>query len=187
MSGVADSSQSTGHANDKTDEEILRDTLAPGDEELAWTDSATRSELVDKIVSNTEICTDTGCWEWQGATTERGYGVLFVDGETRYVHRVSYRLGVGPIRKQNVNHRCDNRVCLNSTGHLYNGTQRDNVHDIDPVLMSESQSSLSADDVRDIRKRYERGELQKDLADEYGRDQSSISRIVTEDTWGVID
>ncbi len=53
------------------------------------------------------------CLEWTGALV-RGYGVISVDGKTKYVHRVSFELQHGPIPAENdLDHKCRNPKCAN--------------------------------------------------------------------------
>lgn len=60
------------------------------------------------------IETPAGCWEWQGASNQYGYG-RFGRG---YVHREAYERAVGPIPDGlDIDHLCRNRGCGNP-GHL---------------------------------------------------------------------
>lgn len=75
---------------------------------------------------------ETGCWEWAGAKTSSGYGVLGRGrrgmGNVRASH-VSWRIHCGPIPEGLwVLHRCDNPACCRPD-HLFLGTAADNVHD----------------------------------------------------------
>lgn len=72
--------------------------------------------------------TKKGCWEWLGATNNCGYG--FIRDETRYtgtmitVHRVMARhIGID-IDKNEIQHTCLNRKCVNPD-HLTTGTAQD--------------------------------------------------------------
>lgn len=57
--------------------------------------------------------TESGCWEWQGSTTQ-GYAQVTVAGKTKRVHRWTYELLVGPIPEDKViDHLCRNRACAN--------------------------------------------------------------------------
>lgn len=66
------------------------------------------------------------CWPWSGATHDKGYGNIGIDGRTTTTHRLAYTLAVGPIPPgMHVLHRCDNPPCCNPA-HLFIGTNRDN-------------------------------------------------------------
>lgn len=85
---------------------------------------------------------DTGCWEWQGAHTPTGYGMLsYVPTKRRweYAHRLAYRLTVGPIPEgaQLDHFRCDNPPCCNPS-HVRPVSAREN------TLRSSSPSALNA-------------------------------------------
>ncbi|MDE2468782.1 MAG: HNH endonuclease, partial [Bradyrhizobium sp.] len=56
-------------------------------------------------------------------------GTTTVAGKRALVHRVAWELAHGaiPVGKV-ICHRCDNPVCVN-VGHLFIGTQQDNVRD----------------------------------------------------------
>ncbi|MFI2349761.1 HNH endonuclease signature motif containing protein [Streptomyces sp. NPDC019443] len=54
------------------------------------------------------------CWLWVGAIGARGYGRIFVDGQTVPAHRWSYEAEVGSIQPGLViDHLCRNRACVN--------------------------------------------------------------------------
>jgi hypothetical protein len=71
----------------------------------------------------------TGCWEWTGAKTPHGYGIIGLDdkGPTRRAHRVSYEMLREPIPQGlNIDHLCKNPSCINPQ-HLEPVTQGENV------------------------------------------------------------
>lgn len=132
------------------------------------------------------------CWIWKGCINRKGYGEINPGGRSsaRRAHRIAYELFVGPIPKGLlVCHKCDNRACVNPE-HLFLGTAADNTKDM--VAKGRAKGSpgeshrsakLTAVQVKDIRERAQRGELQKILAKEYGVNRDEISRIVNRKRW----
>lgn len=62
------------------------------------------------------ITTPDGCHVWQRATNNRGYGVVWFDGKVRLAHRVAFlaKHGRWPADGMVVDHRCDNKACINA-------------------------------------------------------------------------
>ena len=84
------------------------------------------SDLPESIARNVTIDPETGEWIWSGLLDKDGYGRYSSEG----VHRVVYRLMVGPIRPgYQVDHvkawGCTSRACL-SPWHLEAVTAREN-------------------------------------------------------------
>ncbi len=70
------------------------------------------------------------CWLWTRAATEKGYGVVYIDGVRWKAHRFAYANTVGPIPEGlDILHNCDNPPCCNPR-HLKPGTNEDNVRDM---------------------------------------------------------
>lgn len=54
------------------------------------------------------------CWEWNGSRHPSGYGKLLFEGAYEYVHRVTYRVFLGPIPEgMELDHLCRVRWCAN--------------------------------------------------------------------------
>jgi len=132
--------------------------------------------------------TKNGCWPWSGNTL-RGYGRLRFQNRDHIAHRVAWELTYGPIPDgMCVLHRCDNPPCCNPK-HLFLGTQQDNIDDRDHkgrTTRGEGVviSVLTKEDVRKIRSSYAQGGYtQKALAEIYGVDRTTVSRVIQLKTW----
>lgn len=132
------------------------------------------------------------CWEWQGCLnrSRRNYGVCGLNGKSYQAHRLAYYLhnGVDPADML-VCHACDNPKCVNPA-HLFLGTPLTNMQDRDvkgrhnPARGERiAQSKVNEATVRTIRKRYENGEKQREIADSLGLNHSTIGYIVRRATW----
>jgi hypothetical protein len=66
-----------------------------------------------RLVTNV-VRDENGCWLWQRATNEKGYGRVQFQGRHRAAHRVSYTTFVGPIPEGlQLDHLCRVRHCIN--------------------------------------------------------------------------
>jgi len=148
-----------------------------------------------------KVCPEpnTGCHLWTAAIMSSGYGAFGLNGKTVLSHRVAYELYVGPIPEGDgyhgtcVRHTCDNPLCVNPA-HLEVGTHQDNMDDKverDRAARHTGESNglakLTEADVLDIRARYAAGGVtQRELAEEYGVNQSLVSYIKNKHIWSHI-
>lgn len=164
-------------------------------------------EDIDWFWSKVDRTDADGCWPWRGGTNVNGYGIFYFRRGwsrkltfPRMAHRISYAINVADVPAGlNVLHRCDNPPCCNP-GHLYPGTQRDNVADMiergrqDFSTLrrpgaTHNKAKLTEDDVRAIRERYRprsRGDdpgSSKALALCYGVGQKTIRNVARRETW----
>jgi HNH endonuclease len=86
----------------------------------------TSSTDLARFLAKVEITTE-GCWQWNAATNNQGYGHFRYKSSTCQAHRISYTFFVGQIPDGAViDHLCRNRSCVNPS-HLEPVTQRVNV------------------------------------------------------------
>ena len=73
----------------------------------------------------------TGCWEYIGPRSSKGYGIMPFRGRKERVHRIAAMLWLGfnPQSGLFVLHACDNPPCFNPK-HLFLGTLADNNRDM---------------------------------------------------------
>lgn len=76
-----------------------------------------KASTLERLFRYTTI-TESGCWEWCGATDKDGYGFISIGSKATganrpyRVHRVGYELMVGPIPDGlEIDHLCFNRAC----------------------------------------------------------------------------
>lgn len=137
---------------------------------------------------------DSGCWEWQGAISDTGYGKACIGHQrTMNAHRLAYLLTYGAIPAGlQVCHSCDNRRCVNPE-HLFLGTQKDNIRDMirkgrsrnnQPSGEASSAAKLTWKSVSDIRRRWKQGGITKAaLGQQYGISGTQIANILSGRHW----
>lgn len=133
--------------------------------------------------------TEAGCWEWTGSRLPGGYGQFTehtAEGRrTRYAHRLSYEVHVGPIEDGlQVRHTCDNPPCV-APHHLVAGTRSQNMQDAvrRGRMNVEQRSKLTALQVRQIRAWLSYGFVQREIAAWFGVSRPTISQISRGFTW----
>lgn len=138
-----------------------------------------------------------GCWHWQGAVNDRGYGVIGRAGRgTGLVkaHRLAYEIATGlPLRRdQLVCHHCDNPRCVNPD-HLFVGTHRDNTQDCwrkgraspPPRLLGSKnpRAKLRESVIPEVFRLRALGLTTYQIADVFGISRTAISAILKRKTW----
>ena len=152
-----------------------------------WNGRSAEERFMDKVFPDP----NTGCWLWGSANKASGRGLFTLDGGSRSAPRVAFMLFVGPIPTgQCVLHTCDVPECVNP-GHLYLGTQQDNVRDRDRRgraadvrgEKNPNASRMTDQKVREIRAL--RGTMkQKEIALLYGISVPRVSGIQLRRDWG---
>jgi hypothetical protein len=128
----------------------------------------------DKI----ELVAGIDCWIWTAATGGGGYGRVSYNKKAEFAHRASFIEANGDIPKGKVvRHNCGNRLCVRPS-HLVPGTPADNARDTAEMFRA-GRSKLSAENVREIRNRYNAGEPLTGIADALGIASGTVYPIVS--------
>lgn len=98
--------------------------------------------MEELLLARSQRDDQTNCLRWMGAHTQKGYGHVVQNGQTRPVHRVAYEVWLGPIPEGlEVDHvkarGCLHRDCIEPT-HLEAVTHAEN------VLRGDAPSALNA-------------------------------------------
>lgn len=151
----------------------------------------------------------SGCWEWQGNRTPKGYGMFYSAAAKTKVraHRFSFEFFKSPIPAGLfVCHSCDNPKCVNP-GHLWLGSAADNMADAvvkgriscadrpggNPQALSEHQigeanprAVLGEADVLAIRDSLKQGATSRNLAVKFGVHYRTIRAVAIRRSWAHI-
>jgi Autographiviridae endonuclease len=128
------------------------------------------------------------CWNWTASKLPNGYGQINVDGKHYTAHRFCWQIVYGSIPQGYcVLHRCDNRACVRPS-HLFLGTTQDNT--LDRQLKWRTRrgeqhyaAKVTEDQVREMRRRYDLGELAAHIADDFGIERRHGWLICTRKRW----
>lgn len=128
------------------------------------------------------------CWEWKGATDQRGYGLFGSKGRSYRAHRLSYEIHHGPLAPGMLAcHTCDNPRCCNPD-HLFQGTIKDN--NLDKVRKGRQSfgerigcSKLKEADIPQIRSLYASGITKTEIARRYGVAMPTVAGVISGRYW----
>lgn len=135
-----------------------------------------------------------GCWEWNGAIGNHGYGWFHSNYSRRkwsaLAHRVSWEFHKGEIPDDlEVCHHCDNMICVNPN-HLYLGTHQRNMQDAsernrfnDRSGIKNPRAILNPEKAFEIRWLDASGWTRKSLAAEYGVSIGTIDIVLSQKIW----
>lgn len=146
-----------------------------------------KSDVV-RLMANTKVRKETDCWEWQGNTDARGYGIISVNGKNIKAHRFMCFLATRGLDEV-VMHHCDNPPCVNPN-HLSAAKTVDNVRDAfskgrkrGMQGMKHPMRKINENDVREIRRKASLGFTRLKIAIQYGMSRQQIDRIVRREMW----
>lgn len=141
---------------------------------------------------------EVGCWIWTGGKDKDGYGRFAVTAprgvapKQRHfrAHRLSWSMSNGRLMANEmvVRHSCDTPACVRPD-HVEPGTQKQNRRDCidrgrEPMGEKKSQSKLTEDNVREIRRLYATNEYSHNqLAVSFGVSQAAIGFVVRRVRW----
>jgi len=150
----------------------------------------TEEKFAEKFWERVDKTSDaSGCWLWTGNKIHNGYGTVNCKRKHKLAHRVAYLL-TGHIIPENLvlahsEHCVGKRHCCNPA-HLTPKTsaqnQADRIRDGTTVRGDICYNAkLTEAQVLDIRARV--GDLQEDLAKEFGVSRKNISSIMKRKSW----
>lgn len=119
----------------------------------------------------------SGCWIWQRARNNHGYGVVRVNGRLTLAHRDFYEAARGPVPPGlELDHEeCDNPACVNP-------------FHVEPVphvanCRRGRSTRLNSTVVAEIRERVAGGETNIAVAARFGVSDAQVSRIAHGKRW----
>lgn len=153
---------------------------------IIFRDGGTLKERFLKLVGDKE---PNGCIIWKGTRIgANGHGII----ARKLAHRLAYEYAFGSIPDGlYVLHKCDNPPCVNPE-HLFAGTQKDNMYDMIAKKRSTTvgvkgeenkTAKLTTENVIEIRRRVDAGELQDVVRKDFGISTVHIWRIVNRLRW----
>jgi len=146
----------------------------------------------------------SGCLEWQGAKSSRGYGVVYHGGRHIATHRVALAAatnmpellkridrGASVFAPQYVLHSCDNPSCCNPR-HLRLGTATDNSTDMvsrnrHRAFNSKLPRKLTPEAVKEIRIEAQTWDGLCDMMKKHKVGQMTINEVLQRKTYKYVD
>ena len=138
--------------------------------------------------------TPSGCREWRGPKTSKGYGRVrnpswpAVGPRYLRVHRLVFEITQRPLRDGEViRHRCDNPLCC-SPEHLEVGTQAQNVRDMirrdrHAKGAAKKNAKLTDASIAEARMRFMAGESPTSLAKCFDVSRRTMRNALHRKTW----
>jgi hypothetical protein len=124
------------------------------------------------VIQENSLRDDRGCLTWLGHVQTKGYG---------FTMRIVWQHFNGAIPEgMSVMHKCDNRRCCEPR-HLMLGTNADNI--LDKTKKGRAGKKLTKEDIPVIRKMLANGISQREIAENYGVNPTSIHYIKSGRHW----
>jgi len=152
---------------------------------------------IRRFLKYIRINKETGCWEWIGYLSSRGYGQFTISKNgkcfTYRAHRIAIEMATGIliIEGMCVCHHCDNPKCVNVLACLFLGTYADNNHDRDNKNRQIAKggeehyrSKFTWKDVTEVRHKYNyENNTINELSLMFKVKRNVIENIVNNKTW----
>ena len=121
--------------------------------------------------------TESGCWEWQGATAA-GYGRVKVWRKVVSAHRLAFQLANPEVDVKgfDVCHRCDNRRCCNPE-HLFKGTRSENMQDCKAKGRLNHTVKYGEDFIETVREMLSEGFARREISRRLGWEWGTLYRF----------
>lgn len=144
-----------------------------------WTEWHERHK--DKI----ELVAGIDCWIWTGCAHPNGHGRVSSRSGHNYAHRAAYEAFHNKHPGElYVRHMCGCAACVRP-GHLKLGTAADNAKDTSD--MQRTNTNLTHEDVRGLRRDYDKGMPLSDIAEKYNIAFGSVYPIVCYNNFRHVD
>jgi hypothetical protein len=143
---------------------------------------------LDRLASRFTVGRFDECWPASGGANQSGHVPIDIKGyRTTYAHQITYLVHQGAIPEGAViRHDCDNPRCCNPA-HLRCGTQQDNMQDASTrgrlSACQPRRKVLTADIVRECRRRHAQGERANKLAREFGVNRVTMQSAINGVYW----
>lgn len=157
--------------------------------EKVWSDKTLKLFFMKFMFARASLKT-SGCIEWTGTLSDKGYGRVFLSGKPLAAHRLSYMFA-NSIKLESSNlvcHKCDNPKCINPE-HLWLGTHKENMldaHQKRRVRVFGKKLPLNQLDwnkVGEIRSAYESGQSCKEISVNMNFSLGAVNHVVKNRQW----
>ena len=116
----------------------------------------------------------TQCWPWTGRLNEKdGRPYMRLNGKSTLAYHITYELMTGDsVNGRMLLHQCDNEICCNGF-HVHPGTHQENMDE----MKERERHGIPKTVLRTIKKLLEEGRTHENIAELYGHDRSTVSKI----------